>query len=159
MVMSQWLLSITGVVLIGVLVELLLTDSPMSKFVRSIYAFFILFVIVQPLPQFLNSASEMVGGEVSLPINTELLATINAQSAAALERRVVSELERAGYTDVIIVIECDKTASAFKAARVFVNAYGAVITKPNSNIDMKKEITDIVRAVTVVDESKIFYAG
>lgn len=157
--MSQWLLSITGVVLIGALVELLLTDSPMSKFVRSIYAFFILYVIVQPLPQFLRSASEMVEGDISLPLNTELIETINSQTVTSMERRLQNELESAGWTNILVVIETDKTASSFKIGRVFVNAYGAVITKPNNNIDMKKEITDIVRAVTGVDENKILYAG
>ena len=157
--MSSWLLSITGVVLIGVLVELLLTDSPMSKFVRSIYAFFILFVIVQPLPGFLRSASEMVGGDVGLPVNTELLAKINAQSTTAMERRVVSELERAGWTNVLVVIETDNTAQSFRVERVFVNAIGAVITKPNNNIDMRREIIDIVRTVAGVNESRIVYAG
>ena len=97
--MSAWLLSIVGVTVIGVLVELLLTDSPMSRFVRSIYAFFILFVIVQPLPNLLNNASFEF--ENNIEMNTGLYNNI-------VERRVREALQSAGYNNVLVTFNDGK---------------------------------------------------
>jgi len=96
---SAWLLSIVGVTVIGVLVELLLTDSPMSRFVRSIYAFFILFVIVQPLPNLLNNASFEF--ENNIEMNTGLYNNI-------VERRVREALQSAGYNNVLVTFNDGK---------------------------------------------------
>ena len=146
--MSSWLLSILGVTAVGVLVELLLTDSPMSKFVRSIYAFFILFVIVQPLPGFLKNASNAVSGEIVL--DNELLLTINSQSAAAFQRNTENALSIAGFENIIITIDYDKNAQSFKIKRVYVNAFG-------TDIKHRADIIRIVTAVCNVSEEEVEY--
>ena len=126
--MTPWLLSIVGITVVGVLIELLLTDSPMSKFVRSIYAFFILFVIVQPIPGFLKNGAAAVSGEVFL--NTPLLETINAQTRAALQARTTEVLDTAGY-NCIVTIFGDK---------VYINASDST----------KKDAAAIISIVTAV---------
>ena len=136
--MSNWLLSIVGVTVIGVLVELLLTDSPMSKFVRSIYAFFILFVIVQPIPGLLRNSQVTVSGGVLL--DNELLQTINANSAAAFQRNIENALNTAGFAGCIVTIQYDKTAPGFKIDRVYVNAWNSA----------KKDAAAIIQIVTAV---------
>ena len=127
--MSAWLLSIVGVTVIGVLIELLLTDSPMSKFVRSIYAFFILFIIVQPLPGFFRSASNSVNGGVLL--DQGLIENINSQTRAAFERSAEIALAAAGFADCIVT---------FVGEKIYVNAFAS--TKKDKN-----EIISIVTAI------------
>ena len=136
--MNTWLLSIVGVTVIGVLIELLLTDSPMSKFVRSIYAFFILFVIVQPIPTLLRNTSTNVSGGVLL--DYELLQTINTNSAAAFQRNVENALNTAGFTNCVITIQYDKTAPSFKIDKVYINAYDSA----------KKDTAGIIQIVAAV---------
>ena len=141
--MSSWLLGIVGITVTGVVIELLLTDSPMSKFVRSIYAFFILFVIVQPIPAFLTNASVNVG--VGFAPDTALIQTINLNSAVALQRNTEDVLARAGYPDAIVTIEYDKKATSFKIEKVYVNAWNIT----NKNAD---EIIQIVAAVCNIEK-------
>jgi len=129
--MTPWLLSIVGITVLGVLIELLLTDSPMSKFVRSIYGFFILFVIVQPIPGFIRDASTAVGGGVT--IDNDLLQTINNNSALAFARNAENALSTAGMPGLLVTIEHDRNSPSFKINRIFVNAWGS------TNID-----TDLV---------------
>lgn len=134
--MSTWLLSIVGVTVIGVLIELLLTDSPMSKFVRSIYAFFILFVIVQPIPAFFKNASTSVSGGITL--NTELMSEINRQTAAATQARIERALADAGFNNCIVTMHGDKIYinawnSTKKDAAAIINIVVAVANvRPNS---------------------------
>ena len=141
--MTPWLLSIVGIVVVGVLVELLLTDSAVSKFIRGIYAFFILFVIVAPIPGFVKNASESIGGSVIL--DTALLVTINERTAETLTRTVEDTLAKAGFESIIAVIDFDPTASSFKIERVHLNAIG--IVKGGSSVNIKRQIVEIA-AVT-----------
>ena len=143
--MSGWLLSILGVTVIGVLVELLLTDNPMSKFIRSIYAFFILFVIVQPLPAFFRDG---ISVGAAIQPDTAIIQTINANSATAFARNAENTLAGAGYPNVIVTIDYDKTATSFKIQKIYVNTWNSTnINVPN--------VIKIVATVCSVDEEVV----
>jgi hypothetical protein len=144
--MSTWLLSVVGVTVIGVLVELLLTDSPMSKFVRSIYAFIILFVIVRPIPGFLKSAQSGVGAGIVL--DSALLQTINENSCRAFQRNIENALEIGGFADCIVTLDYDKSADYFKISKVYINAWDST----NKN---EESIVKIVTAVCGVSETAV----
>ena len=132
---------------VGVVVELLLTDSAVSKFVRSIYAFFILFVIVQPIPGFFKKASENVGGGIVL--DSELLGTINGNSAAAAQANIERALHDAGFENTIVTIQYGVGAVSFRPSKIYINAYG--VTATGTNIRIKEDIVKIVCAVCGVD--------
>ena len=127
--MSAWLLSIVGVAVIGVVVELVLTDSPMAKFIRSIYSFFILFVIIAPLPALLKSTVTVI--EQPSVINTDFVNNLTA-------RRVTQMLSAAGY-NCTVSVHGDKIA---------VNAKNS--TKKNT-----AEIISIVTAVAQIPPEKV----
>jgi hypothetical protein len=128
--MTAWLLSIVGITVIGVLVELLLTDSPMSKFVRSIYAFFILFVIVQPLPAMLSNFTAKTYDPVS--IDTVFVNDTNA-------RRIENVLAMAGY---------DNCVATFSNDKIYINA------KNSAKFD-KTEIISIVTGLMDVKSDRV----
>ena len=138
--MTAWLLSIAGIVVVGALVDVLLSDSSVHKFVRSIYAFFVLFVIVQPLPGFFRDTLEVSG---SIELDTELMERINAQTTTALQRNAQLALESAGYNGIIVTIH---------PGAVYINALG-------SNTNNRQDIIKIVRTVTNVSEEVIHYVG
>jgi len=141
--MNGWLLSIAGIVIIGVLVEVLLSDSSIHKFVRSIYAFFVLFIIAQPIPGFFRDAAKAVETGGAIELDTELIDRINSQTAAARQKNAQLALEQAGFSGVIVTIHGEM---------VFINAYSISIEK-------KPDIIKIVRAVTGVSEEGIYYVG
>ena len=150
-VMSAWLLSIAGVVVIGVLVELLLTDSPMSKFIRSIYAFFILLVIVSPLPGFFRGGME-VGGAGRFEYDWALIGHINSQSSQASQHRVQTALDSAGFTGVIVTVTPDKNSPRFVIDRVHINAW-----HHRDNINAQRDIIRIVTLTLNIDEGRIVF--
>ena len=56
--MSEWLLSIAGIILLSVLCEFILPEGQINRYIRGIFAFITIFVIISPLPKLLNK--EMV---------------------------------------------------------------------------------------------------
>ena len=52
--MNAWLLSIVGVVSLGVLLEILLADGETAKYIKGVFALAVVLILVAPLPKFLN---------------------------------------------------------------------------------------------------------
>jgi hypothetical protein len=156
--MSSWLLSIAGIVVIGALIEVLLTDSSVHKFVRSIYAFFVLFIIAQPIPGFFRNTVAQVQTGVVLELDTQLIQTINSQTAAAMQRNAMTALSTAGFDSVIVTIDVEPNAN-FIIRSIYINAFDVVLRANPPNINIKQEIIKIVRAVTGASEEVIHYVG
>ncbi len=97
--MGMWLAPILGVVVVGVIIELISKDSSMGKFVRSIYSFFILFVIIQPLPKLLGDMDFFDSSSVQ--VNSGLASEINSGSK---EARIKLALYELGYEDAVIYV-------------------------------------------------------
>ena len=103
--MGPWLFPIIGVVVIGVLVELFFGDTKMGKFVRAIYSFVILFVIVQPIPKLLKEKISFFENDMMLSVNGELLEEIQGGINGANGKRVEALLERMGYSGSVVVVD------------------------------------------------------
>ena len=127
--MTAWLLSVVGITVIGVLIELVLTDSPISKFVRSIYAFFILFIIIQPLPKLFAGGKSIFETGDSFA-NASLTNEITAQIGDATAQRVTEALKTAGYDCIV----------TFFDGKYYVNAYNSA----------KKDTDTIIQIVTAI---------
>ena len=153
--------------IIGALVEVLLTDSSTHKFVRSIYAFFVLFVIAAPLPALFRDASHAVQTGGAVELDTELMRRMHTQTAAALGRTAQRALEQAGFGGVIVTI-VDGT--------VYVNALGLTVSNgaggaagggggssagggADASRKNQSAIIEIVSAVTGAAEGEIHYVG
>lgn len=150
--MTGWLLGIAGIVVIGVVVELLLTDSAMSKFIRSIYAFFLLLVIVSPLPGFFSSGIE-VGGD--LQYDWVLIGNLNTASAKAAENRLVRNLETAGISGVLVTVKHDSESPSFRIESVYINAWNAELREDRQNINVRTEVIRIAIITLNIREEQI----
>lgn len=97
--MTAWLASIVGIVVVGVIIELLIQGRRMENFIRSIYAFIVLFVIVSPLPKLLNA--EWWTTQPETMINTDFVDHVTQQSR---QFQVSQILQSMGYKDAIITM-------------------------------------------------------
>ena len=64
-IVSAWLLSIAGVVILSVLAEFVLPEGQMNRYTKVIFSFVILLVIIMPLPKLLGKEfdiSKFFGG-------------------------------------------------------------------------------------------------
>jgi hypothetical protein len=102
--MAAWLIPIVGVVVIGVIIELVSKNSSIGRFVRAIYSFFVLFVIIEPIPKlFTNTYWE---GEIL--VNADLLTEINKGTATAKQEWVEAILRNLGFSDFIVFVDGDE---------------------------------------------------
>lgn len=97
--MATWLGSILGVVVVGVMVELLTQNRRMGNFIRSIYGFVVLLVIVSPLPKLLKA--DWWSTQTDELINTEMLHDLQQNSKQA---QVIQTLHLKGYDQAIVTV-------------------------------------------------------
>lgn len=97
--MTAWLASIVGVVVIGVVVDLMIQGRRMESFVRSIYSFIVLFVIVSPLPNLLTKD----WGELKMDnlVNAELVTNLQENQK---QERVSAVLRTLGYESALVTL-------------------------------------------------------
>ena len=100
--MAAWLGSILGVVVVGVIVELLTQQRRMGKFIRSIYGFIVLLVIVSPLPKMLQT--EWWSANFDELVNQELLANLEHNSKQAQIKQI---LHAKGYDQALVTVVDD----------------------------------------------------
>lgn len=92
--MNAWLLSIVGVVALGVLLEILLADGETSKYIKGVFALAVVLVLVAPLPKFLNKdfdINEFFGTEMTT--QTTFLNSVNEKKNSELEKKLLKSLK------------------------------------------------------------------
>ncbi len=97
--MGAWLASILGVVVVGVVVELLTQNRRMGNFIRSIYGFIVLLVIVSPLPNLLKA--DWWSSHADNLINTEMLEQLTQSSK---QTQVAQTLRVLGYDQAMVTV-------------------------------------------------------
>ena len=118
--MNAWLLSIVGVVSLGVLLEILLADGETSKYIKGVFALAVVLVLVAPIPKFLNKnfdINEFFGDEIVA--QSTFLQSVNERRNIERENKVLAELKKSNiyylrgdldYIDVVKVYlngDCD----------------------------------------------------
>ena len=53
--LSSWIISIAGIICISVIIELILPEGNMNKYIKGILSFIIVLVIIMPLPKLLKT--------------------------------------------------------------------------------------------------------
>lgn len=93
--MNAWLLSIVGVVALGVLLEILLADGETAKYIKGVFALAVVLVLVAPLPKFLNKdfdIGEFFGTEITT--QTTFINSVNERKNADRENKILLELQK-----------------------------------------------------------------
>lgn len=100
--MTAWLASIVGVVVVGVVVELVTQGRRMENFVRSIYSFVVLFVIVSPLPKLLQTDWDTM--QMENLVDAELVENLSQSSK---QIQVSQILRNMGYENALVTLVDD----------------------------------------------------
>ncbi len=121
-VVSSWLLSIVGVILLSVLSEFVLPEGQMNKYIKGIFSFVILLVIIMPLPKILGkdfNLSKFFGQEQVL--QEDYLYQLNIDKLSALSEDVSKRMKECGYEEVEVSINANVLSENLEIYGVFVD--------------------------------------
>lgn len=159
--LNSYLLSILGVVLITVLIDLVLPDGKINKYIKSIVAIVVVAVILSPvaklaLPDFDFTEYFRTAG---YEINEEALNNISSSQIAILNKDIEEKLEKLGFLGVHVTI-CTKSSQNPEIKYIYVDLADLVINKNEEHIDYYTKIREsILEFVTNIKEDQIIVYG
>jgi stage III sporulation protein AF len=154
---SAWLLSILGVVIIGVLADILTPEGEMQKYIRSVFAIITVFVIISPLPSLLNKEFDLenVFNKSRIVYDSNYFENINRQYALTIEKTVKNSLEENGYAVNFIVVDYTHFVSDFNVEYINIYLSNLVIGGNPAHINKKEDILRLVQEAVKINKERI----
>lgn len=148
--LATWVLSILGIVLVGTLVDLLLTKSRLKSVIRSVFATIIVLVIVTPLPGLVSTGSFDINADIT---DGEFLTYASDLKIGVLERAVERALAAEG---IEAAVEIEGTADTDIAIeRVTINLSADGIPDENEHINKYDSVRRLAADYLNVEEDRI----
>ena len=157
---SIWLLSIAGISVLSVVVDVLIPKGQMEKYVKGVFAFVMVLVIIAPIPKILSSEINM--GEIfkseEIVLQQNFLEQTNQNKLTLCKQAVEAEIESRGIDGVKVTAYGNIFDIDMKIEKIFVDLSELVINEKTEHIDIKKTVTDIVLNMTNLKKEQIeFY--
>lgn len=144
--MSGWVLSVTAVVCLTVLLDIIMPDGQMKKYVKGIVSIIVIFVIVTPLTSLAVGKFDLTKGNIT--IDSDMLESLESTSDRYREIQLESMLSDDGITaDVKIVSENGK-----KKVEVIIK--NEVLSENEMNI-LKQKVSKTVAEFLDIDDSDV----
>ena len=153
----EYVLSIVGVVFLGVMVDVVAPEGKMNAFIKSIFSLFLLFVMLKPVVNIFS------GGKLEKLFNSEFqlqedyLETINEQKLREYEHKIVSRLEAKGVSNLYVEIKGDLTKENGEIEKVYINTQNIVLNGKDKHINKYEVITECVKEILGVGSEVIIY--
>lgn len=153
---SSWVLTIVGVIIITVIVEITMPDGNINKYIKGILVIFTVFVMVSPITN-LNIFGSIKNSDYDIKLDDSYLGDVNSQIANEYKIIIESKLKTNGYENVTIDIDL-KDDEKLEIDAVFVYLCDLVLKSNDESINIYNNIKSIIKSVVVVDaEDIIFY--
>lgn len=154
---SSWVLSIAGISVIGVLVELILPSGQTKKYVKGVFAFVVVMVIITPLPKLFGSNFQVddILEEDAIIIQEDFVYQINRQRLEKIEEMIESDLKEEGFENVTVKINANIFTVNMSIDAVFVDLTNLVITKNAKHKNTNDTIINSVLKYVNVNKSDI----
>ena len=158
--MNGYLLALLGVILLGVLVDVILPSGSTSKYISGIFSIFVIFVMISPVLTWIKNDYKISDYFTStdIELNEQLLHNINNSKFDAIEIEIEQELHNNGYTNVDIQVSFELVADNVKITQVLVDLHKLVINQNSSNINRYVYIRQVVMTHIAVSEEVIVFS-
>lgn len=105
--MAAWVLSIVGIVSIGVLLDIIIPEGEINKYIKGIFSIVTICVIIAPLPKIIDKnfdITDYFGTESSIAVDERFVEEVNGERVAELEKSVETMLKSNGIDGVKVEI-------------------------------------------------------
>lgn len=154
---SSWVLSIVGVILISVIVEIVLPHGSVGKFIKSILSIFIIFVMISPVVTFKNTNFfEKIFNQSAIEIDVEYIKKVNKQKVAEYEKNILESFDKSGYHNVVIKIDAEIDKD-IKINKVYVDICDLVLSENLEHIDKYTNMIAIIKSIIDIKKENIVF--
>lgn len=153
--MSGYILSILGIVIAGVLIDIIVPNGTINKYIKSIYSIFVVAVLLNPLITFLNKHHDFTVKYKDYELNMELIDYIYQTRASSLETNIEKALTKEGFEGVDIILNFSIENDELKYNSCSVNLQNLVIVQDKQHINKYEFIKEVIKANTNLKDGEI----
>ena len=156
---SAWVLSIVGIVILTLIVDIILPEGQTNKYIKSVFAVITVFVIALPIPSLFNGDIDIGGvlkNEQAGGIDTTFIENLMQERASVVKDELLKEYKANGIDNVEVEISY-KDDVKFSIEKIFINVKNSVIVGSDKNINIKEKVLSItINLLDISDENVVF---
>lgn len=142
--MTGWIMSIVGVVVIGVLIDVLTPEGESNKYIKGIYALIVVLVIASPIAKALKSDIDFSKYfDQTFDTDSAFVDSVNDDRKQSDEQKITIYLKNCGYDGANVVI-FQSTSNIYEIDRVNVDITLCSQTKEECEEEIKKIVFSAV---------------
>ena len=163
--LTAWILSIAGVALLGVLLDLIVTEGRTQTYIRSVFGIIAVVIIASPLVGLakgnwsLDFNLNNPAPANSTQIDTNYLTNIYKNKVSLMERGLEKYLAENGYEKTGVSIIVDSYTENMRITAVNISLKNAVISDEKAHIDKYTQVSRLAQAYLNVNAEVIFFSG
>lgn len=146
--MTSYVLSILGIVVAGVFIDIIIPSGAISKYIKGIYAIFVVAVLISPVVKFLNKNHNFTIKYQEYNLNENLLNYIHTSRANEMEKTIENCLYNTGFSNVKINLKISTENNELKYYSCVVNIKNLVISSDKQHINKYEHIKEVVKDYT-----------
>ena len=157
--MQAYMLSIVGVVVASVFIDLVMPVGQTSKYIKSIFAIFVIFVLVSPVLNFVSDKEKIKDLVQSDGYNLvdSYLENFYKSKVEAYENEILSVFESYDIHDIDVSIEYSVQHNDLIVKSVTVNLKNVVIGDKADNVNLYSLSSEIINDVIYEEVLEVKY--
>lgn len=153
--MNGYILSILGIVVAGVLIDIIVPTGSINKYIKSIYSIFVVAVLISPVVKLLNKANDFSFKYDDYQINTNLLTYIYEKQVSSHEKSIEQAFADKGFSNVDIVLNFSIENDELRYNSCQVNLKNLVISADKQHINKYEFVKTVVKESTNLKPEEI----
>ena len=153
--LTAWIMSITGVVCLGALADVLMAEGSTKKYVKGIVALIVFAAILAPIPAILKGNFDFGFGVTNEVADdafvTEVAETRYRNAEAALETALAAR----GYEGSVVRVYLNYGSDMPEVSAVVVDVTLCVINQDKENINIREDIAEYVAGALGVEPALV----
>ncbi len=158
---SAWILSIAGVSVLSILIDLFLPSGQTNGYIKTIFNYVIVFIIIAPLPKLIKSDIDTsnIFTETEIVLQEDYIYQLNRDKLTMLEKGIESTLDSKGLKNVDISISADIFTTVMKIDTIYVDFSNLVIVDNDEHIDIENEVVEVIISFVDIEKENIVFSG
>lgn len=153
--MIGYVLSIVGIVVAGVLIDIIVPSGTLNKYIKGVYSIFVIAVLISPITKLMHKAKNFTIQYEEYAINENLLNYIGKMQTSALENDIEKILTDDGFSNTDITLTFSIENDLLKYVSCKINLKKLVISTDKQHINKYEYIKGVVIEKTNLSETEI----
>ena len=155
--MTGYILSILGIVVAGVFIDIIVPAGAINKYIRGIYSIFVVAVLVSPIMKIMSKAQDFTIKYEEYQMNESLLNYIYTMRASSLESNIEKSLTEEGFSNVDIILKFSIENDNLEYNSCLINLKNLVISSDKQHINKYEFIRNTVKESTSLADEEIIF--